>query len=103
MSDFLLTTPLHNMHIAAGAKMVAFAGYDMPVQYPLGVKQEHLHCRAKVGLFDVSHMGQIRLSGASMKSVALALESLIPADFVNLEQGRQRYGFFYKCCGWHYR
>ena len=48
MSDFLLTTPLHNMHIAAGAKMVAFAGYDMPVQYPLGVKQEHLHCRAKV-------------------------------------------------------
>tara|TARA_B110000977_G_scaffold121089_1_gene155795 strand:+ start:6671 stop:7792 length:1122 start_codon:yes stop_codon:yes gene_type:complete len=99
MSDSLITTPLHNMHVAAGAKMVAFAGYDMPVQYPLGVKQEHLHCRAKVGLFDVSHMGQVRLSGASMKSVALALESMIPADFVNLEQGRQRYGFFTNAAG----
>ena len=94
MSDLLLTTPFYQMHISAGAKMVPFAGYDMPVQYGLGVKQEHLHCRAQAGLFDVSHMGQIRLSGDSMEAVALALESLIPADYVGLAKGRQRYGFF---------
>ena len=94
MSDSLLTTPFHAMHIEAGAKMVPFAGYDMPVQYAMGVKQEHLHCRAKAGLFDVSHMGQVRLTGESMKAVALALESLIPADYVALAIGRQRYGFF---------
>jgi|TARA_B110000967_G_scaffold53640_1_gene54986 aminomethyltransferase len=94
MSDSLLTTPFHTMHINAGAKMVAFAGYDMPVQYAMGVKQEHLHCRAQAGLFDVSHMGQVRLTGPSMEAVALALESLIPADYVSLAKGRQRYGFF---------
>jgi len=66
MSDSLLTTSFHSMHIQAGAKMVPFAGYDMPVQYPLGVKQEHLYCRAKAGLFDVSHMGQVRLTVSSM-------------------------------------
>ena len=99
MSDSLLTTPFHTMHIEAGAKMVAFAGYDMPVQYTMGVKQEHLHCRAQAGLFDVSHMGQVRLTGVSMEAVALALESLIPADYVALAEGRQRYGFFTNAAG----
>jgi len=99
MSDSLLTTSFHSMHIQAGAKMVPFAGYDMPVQYPLGVKQEHLYCRAKAGLFDVSHMGQVRLTGSSMEAVALALESLIPADYVTLAPGRQRYGFFTNAVG----
>ncbi len=99
MSDSLLTTPFHSMHIQAGAKMVPFAGYDMPVQYAMGVKKEHLHCRAQVGLFDVSHMGQVRLTGTSMESIALALESLIPADYVALAPGRQRYGFFTNASG----
>ena len=79
--------------------MVAFAGYDMPVQYAMGVKQEHLHCRAQAGLFDVSHMGQVRLTGPSMEAVALALESLIPADYMGLAEGRQRYGFFTNAAG----
>ena len=63
MTQNLLKTPLYNLHVDLGAKMVPFAGYDMPVQYPLGVKKEHLHCRDKAGLFDVSHMGQIKLHG----------------------------------------
>ncbi|WP_135007298.1 nucleoside deaminase [Pseudomonas syringae] len=63
-TESLLTTPLHALHRELGAKMVPFAGYDMPVQYPAGVMKEHLHTRAQAGLFDVSHMGQIRLSGA---------------------------------------
>ena len=99
MSNPLLTTPFHAMHIQAGAKMVPFAGYDMPVQYAMGVKQEHLHCRAQAGLFDVSHMGQVRLTGPSMETVALALERLIPADYVALAEGRQRYGFFTNSVG----
>ncbi|MDB9752765.1 glycine cleavage system aminomethyltransferase GcvT [Oceanospirillaceae bacterium] len=99
MTDSLLTTPFHSMHIQAGAKMVPFAGYDMPVQYAMGVKKEHLHCRAQAGLFDVSHMGQVRLTGTSMESIALALESLIPADYVALAPGRQRYGFFTNASG----
>ncbi|MDP6968995.1 MAG: glycine cleavage system aminomethyltransferase GcvT [Gammaproteobacteria bacterium] len=94
MSDSLLITPFHAMHMEAGAKMVPFAGYEMPVQYPLGVKQEHLHCRAAAGLFDVSHMGQLKLSGPSVEAVALALEALIPANYVDLAVGRQRYGMF---------
>jgi aminomethyltransferase len=94
MSDSLLITPFHAMHKDAGAKMVPFAGYDMPVQYPLGVKQEHLHCRAAAGLFDVSHMGQLKFTGPSVEAVALALESLIPANFLDLPEGRQRYGMF---------
>ncbi len=65
MSEQLLVTPLHALHIEMGAKMVPFAGYDMPVQYALGVKKEHLHCRQAAGLFDVSHMGQLRLKGAN--------------------------------------
>lgn len=84
-------TPLHALHTQLGAKMVPFAGYDMPVQYPLGVKKEHEHTRQQCGLFDVSHMGQILVSG---EDVANALESLIPADLVGLQKGQQRYGLF---------
>ena len=63
-TEHLLKTPLHALHIELGARMVPFAGYDMPVQYPLGVMKEHQHTREHAGLFDVSHMGQIRLTGA---------------------------------------
>lgn len=84
-------TPLHALHIRLGAKMVPFAGYDMPVQYPMGVKKEHEHTRQQCGLFDVSHMGQILVTGTDAAS---ALESLIPADLVGLKQGEQRYGLF---------
>lgn len=87
----LKRTPLHALHLKLGAKMVPFAGYDMPVQYPLGVKKEHEHTRQQCGLFDVSHMGQIAVSG---DNVAEALETLIPADLVGLEKGAQRYGVF---------
>ncbi|MGH6892210.1 MAG: glycine cleavage system aminomethyltransferase GcvT, partial [Dongiaceae bacterium] len=74
--------------------MVPFAGYDMPVQYPAGILTEHLHTRAAAGLFDVSHMGQIRLRGESFEQVAAALERLCPADFSGLAPGQQRYSFF---------
>jgi len=69
------TTPFYQMHVDAGAKMVPFAGYEMPVSYPLGIKKEHAHTRQFAGLFDVSHMGQIKLSG---ENVMTALESLVP-------------------------
>ncbi|MBY7794721.1 glycine cleavage system aminomethyltransferase GcvT [Vibrio fluvialis] len=87
----LLITPLHALHLEVGAKMVPFAGYDMPVQYALGVKKEHLHTREAAGLFDVSHMGQLRLHG---EGVAAALETLVPVDVVDLAEGKQRYAFF---------
>lgn len=87
----LQKTPLHALHLELGAKMVPFAGYDMPVQYPLGVLKEHLHCRDKAGLFDVSHMGQILLHGPK---AAAALESLVPVDIVDLPVGMQRYALF---------
>jgi aminomethyltransferase len=74
--------------------MVPFAGYDMPVQYPMGILTEHQHTRSGAGLFDVSHMGQIRLSAESFAAVAAALESLCPADFQVLKPGQQRYSFF---------
>ena len=93
MSD-LLQTPLHDLHVELGAKMVPFAGYAMPVQYPLGVMKEHLHTRAKAGLFDVSHMGQVIVKGADYAVAANALETLIPVNVVGLGEGRQRYGFF---------
>ncbi|MEE9446886.1 MAG: glycine cleavage system aminomethyltransferase GcvT [Arenicellales bacterium] len=86
-----LTTALTELHIENGAKMVPFAGYSMPVQYPLGVLKEHLHTRSKAGLFDVSHMGQAMLTG---KDATTTLEALIPIDVENLEIGEQRYGFF---------
>jgi len=91
MSEKLLTTPLHALHLEMGGKMVPFAGYDMPVQYALGVRKEHLHCRQAAGLFDVSHMGQLRLIG---EKAAQALEALVPVDIVDLPAGKQRYAFF---------
>lgn len=87
-------TPFYDMHLKNGAKMVPFAGYDMPVQYPLGVMKEHQHTRTKAGLFDVSHMGQVILRGSDYDTAARALETLIPMDVQGLAQGRQRYGFF---------
>jgi aminomethyltransferase len=80
-------TPLHALHLQLGARMVPFAGYHMPVQYPAGLMAEHHHTRTSASLFDVSHMGQLFLSGAS-----LALESLMPVDVLNLGVGKQRYG-----------
>lgn len=92
----LKKTPLHALHLSLGARMVPFAGYDMPVQYAPGVLKEHLHTRAEAGLFDVSHMGQVLIRARSGKyeDVALALESLVPVDILGLGEGRQRYGFF---------
>jgi aminomethyltransferase len=89
--DALRRTPLYDLHHALGAKMVPFAGYEMPVQYPAGVMAEHLHTRSAAGLFDVSHMGQVILRGPD---VAEALERLVPVDVVGLKEGRQRYGLF---------
>lgn len=83
----LRRTPLHALHIARGARMVPFAGYEMPVQYPTGIIAEHLHTRAKAGLFDVSHMGQVALHGAN----AAMLEALVPGDLAALPEGRMRY------------
>src|SRR5712675_1656199 len=92
----LKRTPLHGLHVARGGKMVPFAGYDMPVQYPAGVLREHLHTRGHAGLFDVSHMGQLALRPKSGKvlDAALALERLVPADIVAVAPGRQRYAQF---------
>ncbi|UZD90082.1 glycine cleavage system aminomethyltransferase GcvT [Cognatishimia activa] len=87
-------TPLFDLHAELGAKMVPFAGYSMPVQYPLGVMKEHLHCRAQAGLFDVSHMGQVILRGENYEAVAHAFETLVPMDVADLDQNKQRYGFF---------
>lgn len=87
-------TALYDLHVALGAKMVPFAGYDMPVQYPTGILTEHQHTRDGAGLFDVSHMGQIRLRAKDYATVAAALEKLCPADFINLKPGQQRYSFF---------
>ena len=85
----LLHTPLHGLHIELGARMVPFAGYSMPVQYPAGLMAEHLHTRSSAGLFDVSHMGQLRLVGPD---AAAAFESLTPVDVIDLPAGKQRYG-----------
>ncbi|MHB1208061.1 MAG: glycine cleavage system aminomethyltransferase GcvT, partial [Rhodospirillaceae bacterium] len=88
METPLKSTPLHALHVSLGAKMVPFAGYDMPVQYPLGVLKEHLHTRTSAGLFDVSHMGQATLTGPN---VAAALETLVPGDIIGLAPGQVRY------------
>jgi aminomethyltransferase len=85
----LQKTPLNALHLELGARMVPFAGYSMPVQYPSGLMAEHLQTRASAGLFDVSHMGQLRLAGAG---AAAAFESLMPVDVVDLAPGKQRYG-----------
>ncbi|MEO6919888.1 MAG: glycine cleavage system aminomethyltransferase GcvT [Collimonas sp.] len=84
-------TALYDLHLELGAKMVPFAGYDMPLQYPSGILKEHKHARAQAGLFDVSHMGQLRLSGPD---AAAALESLLPVDIIDLPANRQRYAVF---------
>ena len=93
MSD-LAQTPLYDLHVELGAKMVPFAGYSMPVQYTAGVMQEHLHTRAKAGLFDVSHMGQVIVKGPDYAATAAALETLMPVNIAGLAEGRQRYGVF---------
>lgn len=85
----LLTTPLNALHIELGARMVPFAGYSMPVQYPAGLMAEHVHTRTAAGLFDVSHMGQLKLIGAD---AAAAFETLMPVDVIDLPVGKQRYG-----------
>ena len=92
----LAQTPLHELHVALGARMVPFAGYLMPVQYKAGVIAEHKHCRAAAALFDVSHMGQLRLVG---QDASAALETLVPVDVLGLAPGRQRYAFFTNTSG----
>ena len=92
----LLQTPLHDLHLRLGARMVPFAGYAMPVQYAGGLMVEHKQCRDAAALFDVSHMGQLRLVGPD---AAAALESLVPVDVVGLAPGRQRYAFFTNASG----
>ncbi|APR05861.1 aminomethyltransferase [Thauera chlorobenzoica] len=87
----LLRTPLYDLHVSLGAKMVPFAGYAMPVQYPSGIIKEHTHTRTQAGLFDVSHMGQVFLVGPE---AAAALETLVPVDIIDLPQGMQRYALF---------
>ena len=89
--DSLLKTPLHDLHVEMGGKMVGFAGYSMPVQYPLGIMGEHRHTRAKAGLFDVSHMGQVIVRG---DNAALDFEQLVPVDIVGIEPMTQRYALF---------
>lgn len=89
-----LKTPLYDLHVAKGAKMVPFAGYDMPVQYPLGVMGEHNHVRSSAGLFDVSHMGQAFLRSNGDEDVALLFERLVPGNIAGLKQGRMRYTMF---------
>lgn len=88
-STDLLKTPLHDLHVELGARMVPFAGYSMPVQYPAGLMAEHKHTRDAAGLFDISHMGQLRLSGPE---AAAAFETLMPVDVIGLAPGKQRYG-----------
>ena len=94
MSDKLMQTPLNKLHQNNNARMTAFAGYNMPLQYENGIMSEHLHTRSHAGLFDVSHMGQIVLRGNDFNQVAEALETLIPMEVKTLKADRQRYGFF---------
>ena len=92
----LRQTPLHALHLSLGARMVPFAGYEMPVQYPGGLMAEHLHTRLAAGLFDISHMGQLRLEG---EKAAAAFESLMPVDVIGLAEGRLRYGLLLNDAG----
>jgi len=91
LDDALAVTPLHGLHLELGAKMVPFAGYDMPVQYPDGVLSEHLHTRESAGLFDVSHMGQAWIEGPGFETNARAIEQLVPGDVLGLAPGAIRY------------
>ena len=95
-SSDLQRTPLHYLHLELGARMVGFAGYDMPVSYPAGILAEHRHCRSAAALFDVSHMGQVRLLGPDADR---ALESLVPVDVIGLGVHKQRYAFFTNASG----
>src|SRR5215510_5581798 len=97
----LLRTPLYKFHLERGARLVAFAGYEMPVQYPTGILTELLHTRAAAGLFDVSHMGQIAMHAMSgrLEDAARALETLVPIDVVGIGEGRQRYALFTNAAG----
>ena len=90
-SQPLQRTPLHALHVDLGAKMVPFAGYEMPVSYPAGIVAEHRQCRDAAALYDVSHMGQLRLVGGD---AAAALETLVPVDIVGLAESKQRYALF---------
>jgi aminomethyltransferase len=92
----LLRTPLHRFHVERGARLVAFAGYEMPVHYPAGILTEHLHTRAAAGLFDISHMGQIAMQPMSggLDDAARPLETLVPIDVIGIGEGRQRYALF---------
>ena len=92
----LLSTPLNALHLELGARMVPFAGYSMPVQYPAGLMAEHLHTRQAAGLFDVSHMGQLHLVG---RDAAAAFETLMPVDVIDLPVGKQRYGLLLNDAG----
>src|SRR5262245_46463370 len=94
----LLRTPLYKFHLERGARLVAFAGYEMPVQYPTGILTEHLHTRAAAGLFDISHMGQIAMRSmvGRLEDAARALETLVPTDVIGIGEGRQRYALFTK-------
>jgi aminomethyltransferase len=96
MSAALLQTPLHDLHLALGARMVPFAGHELPLSYPAGILAEHRQCRASAALFDVSHMGQIRVAG---DGAAAALEALVPADILGLAPGQQRYTYFTDVAG----
>lgn len=101
MAEELRRTGLYDLHVEQGARMVPFAGWEMPVQYPMGVMAEHLHTREKAGLFDVGHMGQVLVTprDGNLETAALALETLIPAAVLGLPEGRQRYGLFTNATG----
>ncbi len=90
----LLKTPLNDLHVSLGGRMVEFAGYSMPVQYPSGIVTEHNHTREKAGLYDVSHMGQAWLKGENHEHVSSELEKLVPGDIAALAPGRTRYTQF---------
>ncbi|WP_377192349.1 glycine cleavage system aminomethyltransferase GcvT [Ruegeria meonggei] len=91
MTDAIKRTPLHSLHVELGGKLVDFAGWEMPVQYPLGIMGEHAQCREKAALFDVSHMGQVILRG---ENVGEKLEAICPQAYATLKPGKARYGFF---------
>jgi aminomethyltransferase len=94
LDQVLKRTPLYELHRELGARIVPFAGYEMPVQYPTGILAEHAHTRTAAGLFDVSHMGQVRLTAKPGKNAAVALETLVPGDIAGLQPGHQRYTQF---------
>lgn len=90
-AETLKKTPLYDLHVELGAKLVPFAGYEMPVQYPSGITMEHLHTRKAAGLFDVSHMGQVRIEGEGREA---ALETLVPTDVTAIAEGGVKYSLF---------